>query len=186
MKTMKHLATVVTTVSLASLAAANGASAFVAAHGGGTVHTEDGSANVSRSAAAGPYGAAADRNVTTANGSANRTVTESGGNVDVNRNVQTSGGDVNVNHNYNASYSGYHGASYGSYDAWGHPVAYGAAAGAAAVGTAIAVGTVVSALPSSGCEGVSVGGVAYQRCGGTYYQPTSQGSQVTYVVVNPP
>jgi hypothetical protein len=186
MKTIKRLATVVATGTLAWLASANGASGFVAAHGGGTVHTEYGSANVSRSAAAGPNGAAANRNVTTANGSANRSVTESNGDVNVNRNVQTSGGDVNVNHNYNASYSGYHGASYGGYDAWGHPVAAGAAVGAAAVGTAIAVGTVVSALPSSGCEAVRVGGVAYQKCGATYYQPTSQGSQVTYVVVNPP
>jgi hypothetical protein len=30
------------------------------------------------------------------------------------------------------------------------------------------------------------GSVTYYQCGTTYYQPTYQSSQVTYVVVNPP
>jgi hypothetical protein len=144
----------------ALLTSAGVAGAIVAVRGAGTVHTEDASANVSRS------------------------VTAGGGDVNVNRNVQTSGGDVDVNRNYNYS-GGYHGVTYGGYDAWGHPVAAGAAAGVAA-GTAVAVGTVVSTLPSSGCEGVALGGVAYQQCGSTFYQPRSAGSQVQYVVVNPP
>jgi hypothetical protein len=31
-----------------------------------------------------------------------------------------------------------------------------------------------------------VNGVSYQQCGSSWYQPQYVGSQVTYVVVNPP
>jgi hypothetical protein len=31
-----------------------------------------------------------------------------------------------------------------------------------------------------------VGGVAYQQCGNTWYQPRYAGTQVNYIVVNPP
>jgi len=31
-----------------------------------------------------------------------------------------------------------------------------------------------------------VGGVAYQHCGNAWYQPRYAGSQVNYIVVNPP
>jgi len=66
-----------------------------------------------------------------------------------------------------------------------HPVARGAVVGTAAVATAVAVGTVVRSIPPS-CTSVMVGNVAYQQCGPTWYQPRYAGSQVTYVVVNPP
>ncbi|RKG97214.1 hypothetical protein [Corallococcus carmarthensis] len=62
-----------------------------------------------------------------------------------------------------------------------HPVARVAGAMVAAV----AVGTVVRALPSS-CSTVVSRGVTYQNCGGTWYQPRYAGTDVTYVVVNPP
>jgi hypothetical protein len=65
------------------------------------------------------------------------------------------------------------------------PVARAAVVGTAAVATAVAVGTVVRSIPPS-CTSVMVGNVAYQQCGSTYYQPRYSGSQVTYVVVNPP
>src|SRR5580765_2272351 len=59
-------------------------------------------------------------------------------------------------------------------------------AAAAAVGTAVAVtsavvGSMVRSVPPS-CVPVNYGGMVYQQCGSTWYQP--QGSQ--YVVVNPP
>jgi hypothetical protein len=66
-----------------------------------------------------------------------------------------------------------------------HPVAAAAVVGTAAVATAVAVGTVVRTLPPQ-CQTVMVGNVAYQQCGGTYYQPRYSGSDVTYVVVSPP
>jgi hypothetical protein len=66
-----------------------------------------------------------------------------------------------------------------------HPVARAAVATTAAVGAAVVVGSVVRSLPPA-CTSVMVGNVAYQQCGNTYYQPRYAGSQVTYVVVNPP
>jgi hypothetical protein len=56
-----------------------------------------------------------------------------------------------------------------------------AVAGAVVAGTAVAVGTTVAVLPAQ-CTTVVVDGVAYRRCGQTYYR--SSGG--TYVVVNPP
>jgi hypothetical protein len=101
----------------------------------------------------------AQTNIHETNVAANRNV-----NVNVNRDVDVHGG-----------YYGYH------YDSWGHPVA----AAAAVTAIAVAVGTMVAALPT-GCSAVNVGGVAYQHCGATYYQPVYQGTSVQYVVVNPP
>jgi hypothetical protein len=66
--------------------------------------------------------------------------------------------------------------------AYVRPAAVGAvAAGAVVAGTAVAVGTSVAALPAQ-CTTVVVDGVAYHRCGQTYYR-SSGGA---YVVVNPP
>jgi hypothetical protein len=36
------------------------------------------------------------------------------------------------------------------------------------------------------CSATVVGNVTYQQCGNTWYQPRYSGTQVTYVVVNPP
>ena len=55
----------------------------------------------------------------------------------------------------------------------------------AAVATAAVVGSVVHSLPPQ-CVSTVVGNVAYQQCGSTWYQPRYAGSNVTYVVVNPP
>jgi hypothetical protein len=79
--------------------------------------------------------------------------------------------DVNVNRNVNGA----------GYDSWGHPVA----TAAAPTGAAVAVGTMVAALPSN-CTVVAAGGIAYQRCGNSYYQPIFRGTAVQYVVVAPP
>jgi hypothetical protein len=65
------------------------------------------------------------------------------------------------------------------------PVVRAAVATTAVVATAVAVGTIVNSVPPS-CSSVMVGNVAYQQCGSTWYQPRYSGSQVTYVVVNPP
>ena len=43
------------------------------------------------------------------------------------------------------------------------------------------VGIVVPRLPAVGCTGVRVGGVAYHRCGATYYQPIGGGFRVTVI-----
>jgi hypothetical protein len=65
------------------------------------------------------------------------------------------------------------------------PVARAVVATTAVVATAVVVGSVVRSLPPS-CSTVMVGDVAYEQCGSSWYQPRYAGSQVTYVVVNPP
>jgi hypothetical protein len=56
---------------------------------------------------------------------------------------------------------------------------------AAVVGTAAVIGSVAYSLPPS-CSSVVMGGVAYQQCGSTWYQPAYAGTTVQYTVVNPP
>ncbi|MGZ3419050.1 MAG: hypothetical protein ACXVEF_07520 [Polyangiales bacterium] len=109
-------------------------------------------------------------NVNRANTNIHNTNVNANRNVNVNQNVNVNR-EVDVHGGY-----GYH------YDSWGHPIATAAAVTA----TAMVVGTMVASLPTSGCSGVSVGGVAYQHCGSTYYQPVYQGTSVQYVVVEAP
>jgi len=99
-------------------------------------------------------------------------------NTNVNRNVNVNQStNVNVNRNVNVS-GGYYGPNYNS-----GPSVAGVVA--ATVVTAAVVGSVVRSLPPS-CTTVYANGLAYQNCGGTYYQPQYQGSNVTYIVVNQP
>ncbi len=56
---------------------------------------------------------------------------------------------------------------------------------AAPVAYAPAVGTVVSALPPVGCSSVSVNGVSYMNCAGTFYMPFYSGGALMYQVTNP-
>ena len=86
-----------------------------------------------------------------------------------NRNVNVNQ-NVNVNRNVNVNDNrGYRGGGC-CYDNWGHPVA----AAVAVTATAVAVGTVAASLPGSGCSGVSVGGVSYQKCGPNTTSPSSR------------
>jgi hypothetical protein len=99
-------------------------------------------------------------------------------NVNVNRDVNVNvhrDVDVNVDRRY-----------YGvgcCYDP--HPIATAAAVTTAAVVTAAVIGSVVHSLPPS-CSVVVVGGISYQHCGATWYQPRFAASSVTYVVVTAP
>lgn len=74
----------------------------------------------------------------------------------------------------------YYGGYYGGYPAY--PVG-GVAAG-------MAVGSTMTAAAfnaqKASCRTLVVNGVSYYQCGSTWYQPSYQGSRVTYVVVNPP
>lgn len=55
----------------------------------------------------------------------------------------------------------------------------------AVVATTLVVGAIVASLPPN-CTTIIVNGLAYQHCGGTYYQPRYSGSTVTYIVVTKP
>ena len=66
-----------------------------------------------------------------------------------------------------------------------HPVATAVAVTAAATATAAVVGSMVRTLPPS-CSMVVVNNVTYQQCGTTWYAPQYVGTQVQYIVINPP
>jgi hypothetical protein len=78
----------------------------------------------------------------------------------------------------------YHGSGYygGGYYGGDNGVGAGVATGVAAGVTAAAIGSMAYSLPS-GCTTYSA---SYYQCGNIWYQPQFQGSNVTYVVVNPP
>jgi hypothetical protein len=88
---------------------------------------------------------------------------------DFNRNVNVHR-DVNVDVDYHDHY---------------HPIATAAGVAAAATVTSAAIGSVLYRRPV-GAVPVVVGGVSYLQVGSTWYQPQYAGTQVTYVVVQPP
>jgi hypothetical protein len=98
------------------------------------------------------------------------------------RNVRnTSVNNVNVNRNVNVNVEGRGGCCGGGWDNDYHPVARAAAVTGAVAVTSAVVGSMVRTVPAN-CVPVNYGGMVYQQCGSTWYQP--QGGQ--YVVVNPP
>ena len=88
--------------------------------------------------------------------------------------------NVNVDRNVNVNVEG-GGCCGGGWDNDYHPVATAAAVTAAVGVTSAIVGSMVQSVPPS-CVPVNYGGMVYQQCGGTWYQP--QVSQ--FVVVSPP
>lgn len=105
---------------------------------------------------------------------ANNVRSNSVNSVNTNRNV-----NVNSNRNVNVNVDN-HGGCCG-WDNDYHPVATAAAVTATVAVTSAVVGSMVRSVPPN-CAPVNYGGMVYQQCGSTWYQP--QGSQ--YVVVNPP
>jgi len=98
--------------------------------------------------------------------------------------------NTNINHNTNVNvnrhvdvHNDYHGGGY--YHDHDDGIGVG---GAIAIGVAgMMVGSMITAaaLPPS-CSSVFVNGISYQQCGSTWYQPQYSGTQVNYIVVNPP
>lgn len=94
----------------------------------------------------------------------------------------TSVNNVNVNKNVNVNVDSHRGGCCNNgWDNDYHPIATAAAVTATVAVTAAVVGSMVRTVPP-GCVPVNYGGMIYQQCGGTWYQP--QGPQ--YVVVYPP
>ncbi|MGL6108688.1 MAG: hypothetical protein ACRC2B_01175 [Rubrivivax sp.] len=92
----------------------------------------------------------------------------------------TSVNNVNVNKNVNVDVDR-GGCCNNGWDNDYHPVATAAAITATVAVTSAIVGSMVRTVPA-GCVPVNYGGMIYQQCGGTWYQP--QGTQ--FVVINPP
>jgi hypothetical protein len=95
-------------------------------------------------------------------------------NVNANKNVNV---NANVNRNVNVNVNN-HG---GGWDNDYHPVATAVAVTAAVAVTSAVIGSMVRTVPAN-CVPVNYGGMIYQQCGGTWYQP--QGTQ--FVVIKPP
>lgn len=111
-------------------------------------------------------------------GNVNRSANVSN-NTNVNRNVNVNQ-NVNVHRDIDVDVD--HGHYHGHYH---HPVAAAVGVTAAVAVTAAVVGSIVYSLPPS-CTAIVSAGVTYQQCGSTWYQPRYSGTQVSYVVVNPP
>ena len=108
----------------------------------------------------------------------NTTRTNVNHNVNHNRNVNVnSNRNVNVNRDIDVDVDRGWGV--------GRAVATTAAITATAAVTSAVVGSMVHTLPPA-CSSMIVGGIAYQQCGGVWYQPQYVGTQVSYVVVNAP
>ncbi|WP_144022048.1 hypothetical protein [Caballeronia sordidicola] len=121
-----------------------------------------------------PRGGGAQMNNAHADARARNVRNTSVNNVNVNRNV-------NVNANGNNRGGGYHDDHHGGWDNDYHPIATAAAVTATVAVTSAIVGSMVRSVPPN-CVPVNYGGMIYQQCGGSWYQP--QGSQ--YIVVNAP
>ena len=91
----------------------------------------------------------------------------------------TSVNNVNVNKNVNVDVD--RGCCNNGWDNDYHPVATAAAVTATVAVTSAVIGSIVRSVPP-GCVPVNYGGLVYQQCGSTWYQP--QGTQ--YIVVKPP
>src|SRR5262249_4681069 len=81
----------------------------------------------------------------------------------------TSVNNVNVERNVNVDVEGHRGCC-GGWDNDYHPVATAAAVTGAVAVTSAVVGSIVRSVPPS-CVPVNYGGMVYQQCGSTWYQP---------------
>jgi len=112
-------------------------------------------------------------------------------NRDINRNTNVNANinrNINVNRNVNVQSNRryYDGRHYYDYDNHHHHHDVGRALAIGAL-TGLVVGTVIAAASMSpSCGTVYVNGYPYRQCGNTWYQPQYVGSQVNYIVVNPP
>jgi hypothetical protein len=113
-------------------------------------------------------------------GGGDRQVNNSRADVRTNNVRNTSVNNVNVNRNVNVNASR-GGCCNGGWDNDYHPVATAAAVTATVAVTSAVIGSMVRTVPA-GCVPVNYGGIVYQQCGSTWYQP--QGGQ--YIVINPP
>jgi hypothetical protein len=99
-------------------------------------------------------------------------------NVNTNRNTNV---NASRNTNVNVNVEGNNNCCNNGWDNDYHPVATAAAVTATVAVTSAVIGSMVRTVPAN-CVPVNYGGMVYQQCGSTWYQP--QGSQ--FIVVNPP
>jgi hypothetical protein len=174
----KIAATAVAILARASFALAPGAAAAGGGRGGG------GGGGGGHHAGGGGGGAHAGGGGRGGGGGGRKNVQANHNTADVRTNNvrNTSVNNVNVKRNTNVNVNvDRGGCCNGGWDNDYHPVATAVAVTAAVGVTSAIVGSMVRSVPT-GCVPVNYGGMIYQQCGGTWYQP--QGSQ--FVVINPP
>ena len=99
-------------------------------------------------------------------------------NVNTSRNTNV---NASRNTNVNINVEGNNNCCHNGWDDDYHPVATAAAITATVAVTSAVIGSMVRTVPAN-CVPVNYGGMVYQQCGSTWYQP--QGTQ--FIVVNPP
>ena len=154
--------------------ALGGAGARAGGGGGGGGAARAGGSGGARASAGGGGGRQINSSQTDAR--ANNVRSSSVNNVNSNRNT-----NVNANRNVNVNVDNQGGCCGGGWDNDYHPVARAAAVTGAVAVTSAVIGSMVRTVPAN-CVPVNYGGMVYQQCGSTWYQP--QGGQ--YVVINPP
>lgn len=123
---------------------------------------------------------------------ATRSHVHRGGNKNINKNVNRGGNrnanrggnkNININKNVNVNVNNRNNNNYHHHN---HHNNVGVAV-AAGIATGIVVGSIVAAstLPPS-CVTTVINGISYRQCGSSWYQPRYSGTQVNYIVVNPP
>jgi hypothetical protein len=154
--------------------ALGGAGARAGGGGGGGGAARAGGGGGARASAGGGGGRQINSSQTDAR--ANNVRNTSVNNVNSNRNT-----NVNANRNVNVNVDNQGGCCGGGWDNDYHPVATAVAVTGAVAVTSAVIGSMVRTVPAN-CVPVNYGGMVYQQCGSTWYQP--QGGQ--YVVINPP
>ncbi|HEX7991905.1 MAG TPA: hypothetical protein VF513_17290 [Stenotrophomonas sp.] len=106
--------------------------------------------------------------------------TNNNANINHNRNVNR---DINRNVNVDVDV---HDDHHDHWDDWDdHPFATAAAVTAGVAVTSAVIGSIVTSLQPN-CVTTVINGIAYQQCGNTWYQPQYAGTNLQYIVVNPP
>ena len=120
-----------------------------------------------------------------AGGGGNRQITNSNQDVRANNvrstsvnNVNNRNVNVNANRNVNVNVDNNRGCCNGGWDNNYHPVATAAAVTATVAVTSAVIGSMVRTVPAN-CVPVNYGGMIYQQCGSTWYQP--QGSELSLI-----
>ena len=154
--------------------ALGGAGARAGGGGGGGGAARAGGSGGARASAGG--GGSRQINSSQTDARANNVRSSSVNNVNSNRNT-----NINANRNVNVNVDNQGGCCGGGWDNDYHPVATAVAVTGAVAVTSAVIGSMVRTVPAN-CVPVNYGGMVYQQCGSTWYQP--QGGQ--YVVINPP
>lgn len=152
-------------------------------HAGGGGAARSSGASAANRGAAGANRAAAGGNAN--RGNANRDTANRGNRTNIDNSQRNTNRNTNIERNTNVNIEGNGGCCDNDWYGGDHPLAAAAAVTATVALTSAAIGSIVYSVPPS-CVTTVVNGMTYQQCGSTWYAPQYVGTNVQYVVVNPP